>query len=127
MSNYQNLQTILSTTNRISFNNQDLRSINEYIKMSQAKGYDIRLDSSLCGEVEAFQEALNQGYIILSSVSLDTSFLFANIDGGKGFFGGQKTKVVSFIGPPESFSFTPGHVFNKLVRALTSINNIFRG
>jgi hypothetical protein len=124
---YQELETILSTTNRIPFNNKDLTVLKEYMKMSRAKGYDIALDPSLNGNTEAFQEALAEGFIILKSDMLDTCFLFINVNGGTGLFGGQKIKIMSFIGPPSDFTFTPGHVFNKLVIALTGINNIYRG
>ncbi len=34
-----NVKLSKSTTNRIPFNNQDLQWLNEYIKMSHAKGY----------------------------------------------------------------------------------------
>lgn len=124
---YQSLETILSVTNRLPFDNQDLIHLKEYIKLSRDKGYDISLDPSLTGDTEAFQEALSQGFIILSSNMLDTCFLFLNVNGGKGFFGGQKRKIVSFIGPPSDFVFTPGHIFDKFIIALTAINNVYRG
>ena len=122
---YQDLDTILSTTNRLPFDDNDLRNLKEYMKMSRGKGYDISLAPSLSGDTEAFQEALSQGFIILKSDMLDTSFLFIKVNGGTGIFGGQKKKIISFIGSPSEF--TPDHVFNKFIIALTAINNIYRG
>jgi hypothetical protein len=124
---YQDLETIISTTNRLPFDNNDLMNLKEYMKMSRGKGYDISLDPSLNGDTEAFQEALSQGFIILKSDMLDTCFLFLKVNGGTGFFGGQKKKIMSFVGSPSDFTFTPGHVFNKFIIALTAINNIYRG
>jgi len=124
---YQDLDTILSSTNRLPFDNKDLNSLKEYMKMSRAKGYDISLDHSLNEDAESFKSAISQGFIILRSDMLDTCFLFLNVNGGTGLFGGQKRKVMSFIGPPTDFTFTPGHVFNKFITALTAINNIYRG
>ena len=64
--------------------------------MSRGKGYDISLAPSLNGDTEAFQEALSQGFIILKSDMLDTSFLFIKVNGGTGIFGGQKKKNYIF-------------------------------
>lgn len=124
---YQELETILSTTNRLAFSTSDMKILLEYIKMSRNKGYDISLDPSLNNDTDSFEQALSQGYLILRSTRLDTCFLFLNVNAGRGLFGGQKRIVMSFIGSPEQFVFTPGHVFNKLIIALTAINNVYRG
>lgn len=124
---YQDLDIVLSTTNRLPFDNKDLNHLKEYMRMSRAKGYDISIDPSLNGNTEAFQAALAEGFIVLKSDMLDTCFLFINVNAGTGFFGGQKRKILSFIGPPSEFTFTPGPVFNKFIIALTGINNIYRG
>lgn len=123
---YQDLYTILSTTSRLPFDSKDLNYLTEYMKMSRKKGYDISLDPSLNGDTEVFQDALSQGYIILISDFLDMCFLLLKVNGGKGLFGGQKSKVMSFIGSPSDLTFTPGQVCNKFIIALTAINNIYR-
>ncbi|MGO3739206.1 MAG: hypothetical protein ACTJGG_07055 [Marinomonas foliarum] len=124
---YQELETILSTTNRLAFSTSDMKILLEYLKLSRNKGYDISLDPSLNNGTDSFEQAISQGYLILRSTRLDTCFLFLNVNAGRGLFGGQKRKVMSFIGPSEEFVFTPGHVFNKLIIGLTGINNVYRG
>lgn len=123
---YQNLETILSTTSRIPYDNKDIVVLNEYIKLSREKGYEIAIDKNLHGSHEDFQRALREGFIVLTSNELYHRFLLIKINGGKGLFGGQKNSIMFYIGEPSDFMFMQSHMVNKFVLALTSINNLFR-
>ena len=53
--------------------------------------------------------------------------LFVSVNSGTGLFGRQKRSIVSYLGSFEEDTFEPGITFKKLLVALTSINNIYRG
>ncbi len=123
MTKHVSLEAIIDATNRIAFTNSDTRAIIDYIKMSNSKGYDISVHTRLQGSVK---EALQDGFIMLQSYSLDMDFVFINANGGKGLLGGQKRSVLSFVGSAENDQFLAGTTFKILAIALTSINNIYR-
>lgn len=124
---YQDLNTILTTTNRVPFDHKDITLLIEYVKMSHKKGYDIYLDSEFYeNSKEDIEASCGEGFIILQSYDLDTRFLFVNVSGGVNSFGKQKRKIMSFIGDSSGFQFTPGHAYNTLIIGLTAINNVYR-
>lgn len=110
-------------TDRIPYSNKDAQRIIDYIKMSNGKGYDITMHPILKGSVK---ESLEDGVLILNSLSLDLDVVFINANGGKGLFGGQKRSILSYIGSLHENQLVPGPVSKSLLISLTSVNNIFR-
>mgnify|MGYP000526234119 CR=1 FL=1 len=126
--NMKNLNTILSTTKRAPFQKKDLHVIEDYINVSNKKGYDISLDPMFNNNPASFKGALDNGFIILRSNKLNICFMLVNVNKRKGLFGRQKKqrrKIVSFMGAPMDFMFTQNYMANDLIVALTEINTVF--
>jgi len=123
----KNLNTILSTTKRAPFQKKDLQVIEDYIIVSNEKGYDISLDP-MFNNAASFKSALNKGFIILRSNKLNVCFVLININKRKGLFGRQKKqrrKIISYMAAPIDFMLTQNYMANDLIVALTSINSVF--
>ena len=69
---------------------------------------------------------LQEGILTPRSYDLQTDFIFVNVDAGRGFFGGQKTKVLTFTSDIDRNQYFPGPVLSSLLRALVGINNLYR-
>jgi hypothetical protein len=57
---------------------------------------------------------------------MDRDFLFLKVDAGRGFFGGQKSRIQVFLGSPHEDLWTPASPFGFLTLALTPVNNVYR-
>lgn len=84
------------------------------------------LDLTTASSWTPIEDYMNEGFLILHSRMLGMHFIFANVDAGTGFFGGQKTKVASYISRDECETFEAGPILSNLINALTGVNNIYR-
>ncbi|MGY0505418.1 hypothetical protein [Luteimonas sp. e5] len=74
----------------------------------------------------ALQQACENGCIVLTCPFLETDFVFLKLDAGRGLFGGQKYRVMSYVGTVDLDELMPGSTFKSFAIALTAINNIHR-
>lgn len=114
----QNLETILSSTDRLSFSVKEALVLTDYVAENVGGRYCLSIDPMISNNVEDLEKALLEGFIILRSDILDVCVLFVKVNCGKGFFGGQKSKIMSFTGRPSDSSYTPGRVFRNLSASL---------
>lgn len=121
---YATIETLFTSTRRVPFGSFDGQILLAYLQMATKNGLDVRVDVSNPDDVK---ETFAEGAILLRSESLERRFLFLNVDAGRGFFGKQKTHVISYIGDLYKDEFQAGPSFKSLAVATTSINNIFRG
>jgi hypothetical protein len=113
---------ILNITRRIPYSIISNAILEDHMKVMTRN----RLDLSLRSSWVPLEDFLREGTIFLESASLNMHFLFANIDAGKGFFGGQKTKIATFVSRNGGVDYEAGPVLKNLLQALTGINNIYR-
>lgn len=121
---YTSFAKILEATNRIPFTNRDGAELLAYLKSAAKNGLDISVHPIMKGSI---QENFGEGVIVLTSAALDADFVVIKVDGGHGFFGGQKSNFMFYVGRVESDELMPGATFRSFARAITSINNIYRG
>jgi len=69
---------------------------------------------------------MEAGALILQSEALQMHFILANVDAGRGFFGGQKTRLATFVSRDGGQTYEAGPVLKDLIQGLTGINNIYR-
>lgn len=121
---YTSFENIFTSSRRIPLTSFERQVLSAYLETAIRNGLDIKLDISSEDQVE---EMLSDGAILLKSQLLDRSFLLVKIDAGRGFFGAQKTHILTFIGDSYKDEFQAGPSLKSIAVALTSINNIFRG
>lgn len=121
---YTSFAKILEATNRIPFTNHDGAELLSYLKAAGRNGLDILVHPIMKGTI---QESFDEGIIVLTSAALERDFVVIKIDGGHGFFGKQKANFMFYVGRVESDELMPGATFRSFARAITSINNIYRG
>lgn len=115
-------EQILSSTRRLPFLQSDLDVAFHFIQRNNANS----LDTQVAGDQSEIFERLKSGSLLLRSRSMNTDVLYVKIDGGKGFFGGQKSLFASYVGDCDSDQFEAGPVFKSWIQALTSMNNLYR-
>lgn len=114
-------ESICNTTRRIPFSDTDAEQMRVHLQIAHRHGLDLLIeDASDLGEM------LHEGILTPQSRDLQTDFVFVNIDAGRGFFGGQKTQVLTFTSDIYRNQYLPGPVLRSLLRALVGINNIYR-
>lgn len=121
--NFATIQAVFSSTRRVPFRPFDGEILLTYLQIADRNELDIRVEVR---DSDELKEMFAEGAILLSSTTLRHRFLFLNIDAGRGFFGGQKSRVLSYIGDLYRDEFQPGPSFNNLATATSSINNLFR-
>ena len=121
---YTNLENIFTSSRRVPLTSFERQVLSTYLETAIRNGLDIKLDITAEDQVEGM---LSDGAILLKSGLLERSFLLVKIDAGRGFFGAQKTHVLTFIGHSYKDEFQAGPSLKSIAVALTSINNIFRG
>lgn len=100
----------------------------EFLKESRRQGRDIQVDPILMGATgEEIFHCSQDGTIVLSSQVLEMEILFIKADAGKGFFGGQKVRFVTYLKSQYEADWLQGHTFKTWPFAVTSIGNIYRG
>lgn len=120
---YATLENILASTRRIPFVNEDGLLLRDYLGVAARNGLDVKLDVY---REDDLKEMFREGVIVLKSLHLQRRFLFVKADAGRGFFGGQKTNVLSYLGDFVGGGYAPGPILRSLAVALTSINNAYR-
>lgn len=120
---YVTLQTALSATKRTPLTKLDLEMLRAYKESVRGTNRDIVLHHSMDG---ALQQACENGYIVLTCPFLEADFVFLKLDAGRGLFGGQKYRVMSYVGTVDLDELMPGSTFKSFAIALSAINNIHR-
>lgn len=113
------IKNILSTARRIPYKDTAPRVLQIHMESMDRNRLDLTMSQD-------WAPLLLEGLLMLRSDSLDMDFLFINIDSGKGFFGGQKTSIATYISRDDEQSYEAGPVLKNLIQALTGINNIYR-
>ncbi|WP_319237474.1 hypothetical protein [uncultured Propionivibrio sp.] len=118
---------ILNATRRLPFEMLELQQFSNLVAANQRSGLDTRASGTM-GDERTVIEMLQDGVMILwCREMLGIDVVFVKLDGGKGFFGGQKSLFATYIGSEVHDDFSPGPTFKMWGMALTSINNIYRG
>lgn len=121
------MEMVLEMTKRVPFEDKELMALIEFVKANQRNGLDTNFHQ-IAHDLETIREGMSMGFMLLSSpVMLETDIMFAKLDGGRGFFGGQKSVYATYISPANRDDFSPGPTFKMWAMALTSINNVYRG
>ena len=84
------------------------------------------LDFRLASNGPEVIEMMNEGLVYLESRDLEVEILIVNVDAGKGFFGRQKTNVLTYTSDIYRGEFSAGPVLSGLLRALVGVNNLYR-
>ena len=115
-------EEIFNNSRRIPFSKMSLAVYLDHMKVMSRNGLDLTMASSWT----PIEEYMSEGMLIVLSSSLDMHFLFVNVDAGKGFFGGQKTRVATYVSRTGGEQYETGPVLSSLLQALTGVNNIYR-
>ncbi|MDF0752641.1 hypothetical protein NLU14_20645 [Marinobacter sp. 71-i] len=118
---HQDLEDIRSRNKRVAFSAKEALELKDFIETSIDRGCYFSLDSIIGRNNAEVKKALLDGVIIIRTDMSDVCILFIKMDLGKGIFGGQKSKVMSFTGSSSESSYTPGRVFRNLSAALNRI------
>ena len=84
-------ESICNTTRRIPFSDTDAEQMRVHLQIAHRHGLDLSIE-----DASDLAEMLHEGILMPQSRDLQTDFVFVNIDAGRGFFGGQKTQVLTF-------------------------------
>ena len=114
-------ESICNTTRRIPFSDTDAEQMRVHLQIAHRHGLDLLIEGA-----SDLSEMLHEGILMPQSRDLQTDFVFVNIDAGRGFFGGQKTQVLTFTSDIYRNQYLPGPVLRSLLHALVGINNIYR-
>lgn len=87
------------------------------------KGYDIELDETLI----LIPEMLSEGVVCLRSRAIACDIILVNVDAGRGLFGGQKTRVLTYTSDIYRNEYYAGPALSGILRALVGVNNLYRG
>ena len=115
-------EEIYKNSRLIPYSYISLGLYHEHIKILSRNNLDLTTASSWT----PIEEYMKEGFVILHSSTLGMYFIFANVDAGKGFFGGQKTKIATYISRDDGKTFEAGPILSSLIIALTGVNNIYR-
>lgn len=85
-------------------------------------GLDLRINR----EREDLEEMFREGLLLLRSRDLETDFALVKAHAGRGFFGRQKSRVLTYTSDIHRDQFFLGPVLNGIVLALVDINNLYR-
>lgn len=114
-------ESIYTITRRLPFSDMDAEQMRTHLQIIHRHGLDLSIE-----DASDLEEMLQEGILTPQSRDLQTDFVFVNIDAGRGFFGGQKTKVLTFTSDIYRNQYFPGPVLGSLLRALVGINNLYR-
>lgn len=117
-------ETILNAANRLPFSGSDAEKLRVHLETTRKHGLDLEID--LGSSDDAVREMIGEGFLCLQSRDLQTDILLVNVDAGKGFFGGQKFRVLTYTSDIYRGQYYAGPVLGSLLRALTGINNLYR-
>jgi len=117
------LEAALSTTRRVPYDERDFSMLRAYKDSVKGTNRDLVLHHSMGG---VLQQAAESGYLLFSCPFLETDFVFFKLDAGRGLFGGQKSRFMSYVGTIDLDELMPGTTFGSFAAALASLNNIHR-
>jgi hypothetical protein len=120
---YTSLDSIMTSSNRTHFTQSDGQHMISTLKQFAQSGRRLNLHPIMVGSV---QEAFNDGLIVLRAEDLETDFAFVKVSAGRGLFGGQKSRVMAYVGSIEHDELMPSTLFKNLVTALASVHGIYR-
>lgn len=125
---YVTFDTILATTNRLSFDNNELKVVIEGVKARRERGTDLCMgDPVLTPEWDAVKKAAENGVVFLHSPEmLRKRFAFVKVNAGRGLFGRQKAAFNWYLGDLDHDDWTAGGVATNWAMAVTSIGNVYR-
>lgn len=115
-------EEVYKSSRLIPYSNISLAIYHDHMKVLGRNNLDLTTASSWT----PIEDYMKEGFLILHSRILGMHFIFANVDAGTGFFGGQKTKIASYISRDEGESYDTGPILGSLLNALTGVNNIYR-
>ena len=120
---YTTLDSIMSSSNRVHFSQGDGQHMIALLKKFAQMGRRLNLHPIMMGSVE---EAFNDGLIVLRAEDLETDFAFVKVSAGKGLFGGEKARVMTYVGQVSDDELMPSTLFKNLATALTSVHAVYR-
>ena len=119
----QSLVQIVESAARRPFTGIDLERMSAHFEANVWKNrYDIEVDESFAKLPELFAE----GILCLRSRQIECDILLVNVDAGRGFFGGEKRKVLTYTSDLYKDEYFAGPVLGSLLRALVGVNNLYR-
>lgn len=120
---YTTFDAIMASSNRVHFTQADGEYLVSIIKQFKANGRRFNFHPYLQGSVK---EAFDEGMIALTAADLDTSFVFVKQNAGRGFFGGQKSRVMTYVGSVEDDQLMPSVLCKNVVGAMAAVNAVYR-
>lgn len=120
---YASLESIMTASNRVHFSQSDSQYLLPVIKQFMQSGRRINFHPIMAGSVK---EAFDEGFIALKAADLDTDFVFVKQNAGRGFFGGQKSRVMAYVGSIEIDELMPSVLCKNLIMAMASVNAVYR-
>lgn len=86
-------------------------------------GRRINFHPIMAGSVK---EAFDDGFIAFKAADLDTDFVFVKQNAGRGLFGGQKSRVMTYVGSITENELMPSTLFKNVAMAMASVNAVYR-
>jgi hypothetical protein len=116
------LVEILRSVRPVAYSSNDLEALKVYLLGAQKNA----LDLYIVGGLQSALEMMKEGILMLQSHDLGVQLAFISVDAGRGFFGGQKTRVATYTADLYRNEYVPGPVLSGLLRSLVGINNMYR-
>ena len=120
---YASLESILTSSNRVHFSQEDGKYLLSTLKGFMQAGRRINFHPTMAGSVK---EAFGEGFIALKAADLDTDFVFIKQNAGRGFFGGQKSRVMTYVGSLEIDELMPSTLCKNVIMAMAAVNAVYR-
>lgn len=117
------LAEVFKSASRLPFAQREAETLELFLRGSQKSGLDLSIHH---GALEDIPEMLREGIVLLESCTLKTQLAFINVNAGRGFFGVQKNRVLTYTGDLYSTDYFAGPVLPSLLRALVGVNNLYR-
>jgi len=113
---------VLASVKLVPFSTSSYLTYQNWTQVLRRNYLDLCLPSSW----NTLDTYMSAGALKLQSESLHMHFILANVDAGRGFFGGQKTRLATYVSMDGGETYDVGPVLKDLIQGLTGINNIYR-
>ena len=120
---YASLESIMTASNRLHFSQADGQYLLSTLKGFMQSGRRINFHPTMAGSVK---EAFDEGFIALKAADLDTDFVFIKQNAGRGLFGGQKSRVMTYVGSLEHDELMPSTLCKNVIMAMAAVNAVYR-
>lgn len=120
---YTSLESIMTSTNRVKFTENDGQYIMSLLKHFAQKGRFFNPHPMMTGSV---QEILDDGLVVFRADDLDTDFVLVKINAGRGLLGGQKSRVMTYVGQISENELMPSVQCKNVATALVSVDSVYR-